>query len=602
MAGNIIRRFVIKQLSKDRGSGIMEIPNRYSVDQRQLSLQNLLIRKGIDPNTIKSEGQLTNILQQIEKNRIATNLKKAEAKKRVAEIMDMKGRKIKDTRNIMGGEEVGMFDNIFARMKKDMDQGKLKTVKKKETEKEIAERIKKENKEAVDRIKKDKDFDFDQDPEFASGGRAGLSYLLAEDGNERMPYVSGGGVNKLRRLFLKMLGAGAATTAAVKSGILSFSGKKSAAKKLAREVIKTDDVAGKPEWFDALVTKVIKEGDDVTKGYKTKERQIVHQKKLNEDETVTVTQDLDEGSITVDFDSPSNTFEDTVTLKYKKPNPDEGDPNPTAEFEVAESGPVGRQYGPDDYEIDIDEVGGQSIRDLDSDVSTLKEFATNKKPTIKEIVQNKKRKDKAKNITEDSEAQSDAVIRRQGDYVDDDFSPDFAEGGRAKMYLGGGLLRGKSFLKQLTKNMAKEKDMKPSFMLRVLNPKSYQRALESAKGSGMYDRRTGILQSDKIKNVIEDVKKSRLDQLTRYKEMAESSKETAKNLSDFKKAAKEAGATDEIAESMAKNLDQMFDGPIPKDATDEVILELEQMIKNMTTKNTNRLTNANGGIARLLGE
>ena len=602
MAGNIIRRFVIKQLSKDRGSGIMEIPNRYSVDQRQLSLQNLLIRKGIDPNTIKSEGQLTNILQQIEKNRIATALKKAQAQKRVAEIMDMKGRKIKDTRNIMGGKEVGMFDNIFARMKKDMDQGKLKTVKKKETEKEIAERIKKENKEAVDRIKKDKDFDFDQDPEFASGGRAGLSYLLAEDGNERMPYVSGGGVNKLRRLFLKMLGAGAATTAAVKSGILSFSGKKSAAKKLAREVIKTDDVAGKPEWFDALVTKVIKEGDDVTKGYKTKERQIVHQKKLNEDETVTVTQDLDEGSITVDFDSPSNTFEDTVTLKYKKPNPDEGDPNPTAEFEVAESGPVGRQYGPDDYEIDIDEVGGQSIRDLDSDVSTLKEFATNKKPTIKEIVQNKKRKDKAKNITEDSEAQSDAVIRRQGDYVDDDFSPDFAEGGRAKMYLGGGLLRGKSFLKQLTKNMAKEKDMKPSFMLRVLNPKSYQRALESAKGSGMYDRRTGILQSDKIKNVIEDVKKSRLDQLTRYKEMAESSKETAKNLSDFKKAAKEAGATDEIAESMAKNLDQMFDGPIPKDATDEVILELEQMIKNMTTKNTNRLTNANGGIARLLGE
>ena len=315
MAGNIIRRFVIKQLSKDRGSGIMEIPNRFMVDQRQLSLQNYLIKKGVDPNSIQTEGQLNTILQQIEKNRIATGLKKAEAQKKMADIMDMKGRKINPKSRIMGGRQA-------------------------ETEKEIAERMRRENKEAVDRIKKDKDFDFDQDPEFASGGRAGLSYLLAEDGNERMPYVSGGGVNKLRRLFLKMLGAGAATTAAVKSGILSFSGKKSAAKKLAREVIKTDDVAGKPEWFDALVTRVIKEGDDVTKGYKTKERQIVHQKKLNEDETVTVTQDLDEGSITVDFDSPSNTFEDTVTLKYKKPNPDEGDPNPTAEFEVAESGPV----------------------------------------------------------------------------------------------------------------------------------------------------------------------------------------------------------------------------------------------------------------------
>ena len=432
MAGNIIRRFVIKQLSKDRGSGIMEIPNRYSVDQRQLSLQNLLIRKGIDPNTIKSEGQLTNILQQLEKNRIATNLKKAEAKKRVAEIMDMKGRKIKDTQNIMGGKEVGMFDSIFARMKKDIDQGKLKTVKKKETEKEIAERIKKENKEAVDRIKKDKDFDFDQDPEFASGGRAGLSYLLAEDTNERTNF-SAGGIDKLRRLFLKMLGAGAATTAAVKSGILSFSGKKSAAKKLAREVIKTDDVAGKPEWFDALVTRVIKEGDDVTKGYKTKERQIVHQKKLKEDETVTVTQDLDEGSITVDYESPSNTFEDTVTLKYKKPNPDEGDPRPTAEFEVAESGPVGRQTGPDDYDMDIDEVGGTSIRDLDSDVSKLKEYATGQKPTMKELVQNIERRKKAQRITEDPEAQSDAIVRRQGEYFPEEPDDAFASGGIARM-------------------------------------------------------------------------------------------------------------------------------------------------------------------------
>jgi hypothetical protein len=599
MAGNIIRRFVIKQLSKDRGSGIMEIPNRYAVDQKQLSLQNYLLKKGVNPDSIQSEGQLTNILQQIEKNRIATNLKKAEAQKKMAEIMDLKGRKIKNPQNIMGGREVGMFDNIFARMKKDMDGGKFKTVKKKETEKEIAERIKKENKKAVDKIKKDKDFDFDQDPEFASGGRAGLSYLLAEDTNERTNFAAGG-VDRLRRLFLKMLGAGAATTAAVKSGILSFGGRKSAAKKVAKQIIKTDNVAGKPEWFDALVTRVINEGDEVTKKFATKERQTVHKKKITEDDTVTVTQDLDEGSITVDYDSPKNTFEDTVTLKYKKPNPDEGDPRPTAEFEVAESGPVGRQQSPDDYDIEIDEVGGTSIKDLDSDVSTLKEFATNKKPTMKEIVQNKKRKDKAKNITEDSEAQMDAIINRQGEMLDYD---DYAEGGRAKMYLGGGLLKGKRFLKELTKNLAKEKDIKPSFLMRIQNPKSYKKALEDAEGSGMYDRKTGILRSEKIKNIIDDVKKSRVEQLERYKDMAESQMSKQKNINDMIKAAKEIGATDEIAESMAKSLDQMFpDGVIPKNVTDETILELEQMLKNETMRNTNRLTNANGGIARLLGE
>jgi hypothetical protein len=38
---------------------------------------------------------------------------------------------------------------------------------------------------------------------------------------------------------------------------------------------------------------------------------------------------------------------------------------------------------------------------------------------MKELVQNIKRKERAKAITEDQEAQMDAVIRRQGEYDDD---------------------------------------------------------------------------------------------------------------------------------------------------------------------------------------
>ena len=49
---------------------------------------------------------------------------------------------------------------------------------------------------------------------------------------------------------------------------------------------------------------------------------------------------------------------------------------------------------------------------------------------MKEFVQNKKRQDKARQITEDPEAQSDAIIRRQGDYVEYD---DYASGGIARM-------------------------------------------------------------------------------------------------------------------------------------------------------------------------
>ena len=177
---------------------------------------------------------------------------------------------------------------------------------------------------------------------------------------------------------------------------------------------------GMPEWFGALVDKVIKEGTDVTKIFATGERQSVYQKKLGDNTVVRVTQDADEGAIRVEYESPDNVYGDTVTMEYKKPLPDETNPNPGAEFNVAESGPVGRAYGPDDYEIEIDEVGGVDIKDLDSDVSALKEYATGKKPTIKEMLQNKKRKDKAAAISEGGGSEMDAVIRRQGEFIEND--------------------------------------------------------------------------------------------------------------------------------------------------------------------------------------
>ena len=201
-------------------------------------------------------------------------------------------------------------------------------------------------------------------------------------------------------------------------------------------MIKTDNVPGKPEWFDALVNKVIREGDDVTKRFATGERQSIYQKRLDDGSVVRVTEDIDDGAVRVEYESKTNVFGDTATMQYKKPLPDEGDPNPVAEFTTAESGPVGRggrSPDGDDYEIDVDEVGGTSIRDLDSDVSKLKEYATGKKPTMKELVQNIERRKKAQRITDDPEAQMDSIISRQGEMLDYDTPDDFASGGIARM-------------------------------------------------------------------------------------------------------------------------------------------------------------------------
>ena len=242
------------------------------------------------------------------------------------------------------------------------------------------------------------------DPEdMATGGRAGFK----------------NGMN--RRTFLKLLG-GLATIPIVGK---IFKPIKLATGVKKVPIIKTDNVPGKPEWFDQLVNKVIIEGDDVTKKFATGERQSIHQKTLDDGSVVRVTEDVDDGAVRVEYESDANVFEDPVQLQYKKPLPDESDPRPTPEFTTSESGPVGRQYGPDDFEIEVDEVGGSSIEDLSSDVSKLKEYATGKKPTMKELVQNIERRKKAQRITYDPEAQSDAVIARQGEGL--------ASGGIARM-------------------------------------------------------------------------------------------------------------------------------------------------------------------------
>ena len=333
----------------------------------------------------------------------------------------------------------------------------------KEFEKRIAEKLSAQNKQAVDNIRKKKlrdeisklddkiearklqleqrgveDFETDNLFNKLDQQRNDLSIKLDfEDLVDPEDLATGGRVGlkagMSKRAFLKLMGGAAAGIGALKTGALKLFGKEGA-KKVATDVVTTAPVSGKPVWFDSLVNKVIREGDDVTKKFATKEREIVHIKKIDEDSTVTVTQDLDEGIVRVEYDSPTNTFEDTVQLQYKKPLPDETNPNPQAEFTTAESGPVGRQVSPDDYDIDIDEVGGTSIKDLDSDVSKLKEYATGQKPTLKEIVQNKKRKDKAQRITDEPEEQSDAVVRRQGEMLDyDGPDDDFASGGIARM-------------------------------------------------------------------------------------------------------------------------------------------------------------------------
>jgi hypothetical protein len=472
---SIIRNFVAKMVAGRSDDGIMiTLSDPRKVDFQAAMLEDLLMRNGIDPRAIKSEDQLKMLLNQIDAIQKQSTTTSGIRNTESAKVFDLEGQEIKNTKNIMGGKEIKFDDDLPPPGSRGGDEDIAAPIQSQEetlknmTEAEIKANIEAQNKSAVENILKRKNRedvygleDYDttnmseikkeiirtetklgnlnpDDPNFRAKAKPLVDKIEALKNKMRDDKADGGimrlglkeGSGMSRRTFLKFL-AGAASIPIVGKIFKPLKIGKTVTKV---PIIKTDAVPGKPEWFDQLVNKVIIEGDDVTKRFATKDREIVHMKKLDENTTVRVTEDMDEGAIRVEYESPENVYGDPVQMQYKKPKPDEGDPRPSAEFDTAESGPVGRSFGPDDYEIEIDEVGGTSISDLTSDVSKLKEYATGKKQTLKEFVQSKKRKDRAKAISEGGENEMDEVVRRQGEFIQfEDIDPNMASGGIARM-------------------------------------------------------------------------------------------------------------------------------------------------------------------------
>jgi len=441
-----IRNWVIRTLMKSQTGVMRTLPRKKVVDFNVAMTAERLMRNGIDPQSLKNADQVENAIIAIESRpKVQEGIRSTQT----AKIFDMEGKEIPKGSKIMGGKQA-------------------------ETDAEIKARLDKSNKESVKnlRMKKIVDDAIDNMSPSLSGDTRTDAALVAEDMAESMGKVYDDlsqmeqldlydqaytGLSKIRfkgfkkpkdsdpedmaqggragfkdgmtrRTFLKILGGAMA---------IPIVGKFLKPLKTAKGVtkvpmIKTDNIPGKPEWFDQLVNKVIIEGDDVTKRFATAERQSIHQKTLDDGSVVRVTEDVDDGAVRVEYESRESMFGEPVQMEYKKPLPDEGAPDPTPEFTTSESGIVGRADGPDDFYLEAEEVGGSSIRDLDSDVSKLKQYATGKGPTMKEIVEIKKRKDKVKKLSEgDPDATSQYITDRQGDY---DPSPDdFASGGIARM-------------------------------------------------------------------------------------------------------------------------------------------------------------------------
>ena len=273
-----LQQFVIREFFKDAPTGVMRtLPNQELVDMNVQILAQRLMQGGIDPTKLKNANQVENAIKMIESR---PPVQQGITSTKSAKIFDMEGQEIPKGSKIMGGKAV------------------------KETEAEMAARMKEENKEAIKRfkqkMKEDKDFSILDPEDMAQGGRAGFDE---------------GGMT--RRTFLKILG-GLASIPIVGKILKPVKIGKTVSKV---PVIKTAPVEGKPEWFDSLVNKVIAEGDDVTKRFATGERQSIHQKTLDDGSVVRVTEDTDQGAVRVEYESSENVFGDPVQMEYKRPLP-----------------------------------------------------------------------------------------------------------------------------------------------------------------------------------------------------------------------------------------------------------------------------------------
>jgi hypothetical protein len=286
---------------------------------------------------------------------------------------------------------------------------------------------------AMDESVTDHIFERNIEPEdFAQGGRTGLSYLLAEDTNERMPFKMG------RRAFLKLMGGIGAGIGALKTGALKLFGKEGAtvAKELTQVPI--NNIEGMPSWFKPLVNKVLREGTEVESGA---ERVIVHKTKLPESKTdVYVTQQLDTGDVAVDIGMGKHGWSDgyygqPVRLEYKAAEiiePDlktgKGGGKTKEEFTVEEA----EFTGGDPENVKFEESTIEKYGDHGSDFSEVERFATgrnvikDKSGKFKEVetLPTTKKADQLEWARGRAEAEADAAA---------DMADDFASGGLAKM-------------------------------------------------------------------------------------------------------------------------------------------------------------------------
>jgi len=172
--------------------------------------------------------------------------------------------------------------------------------------------------------------------------------------------------------------------------------------------------------------------------------------------------------------------------------------------------------------------------------------------------------------------------------------------------MGSAYPKGAAALREMLKLFGKKSDSvkNPSDILRIVNPKQFNKTLEDPSIYRKFDVEKGIGAPDMIRNI---QKKMTSDRQSTVKEMLDAAKNIKKSDDATLKYKNEMieeminkGADRKMAEEMAETISKMAENAAGKSntpkLTDEGILQLENILKNMETGGKKpRDLNADGG-------
>jgi hypothetical protein len=99
-----IRQWVIKTMMKGQTGVVQTMPKQQIIEMNTQITAERIMRNGINPEDLKTVGQVENVINQIEQPKVNVNPGMTSVKK--ADVMDMEGNKIPEGSKIMGGKEV----------------------------------------------------------------------------------------------------------------------------------------------------------------------------------------------------------------------------------------------------------------------------------------------------------------------------------------------------------------------------------------------------------------------------------------------------------------------------------------------------------------